>query len=60
VKSQTAHTKYKWPPYDNEPKPPHENFLRTPLDVTEKLFVELMHAGFAEKCELSVATLSTQ
>jgi len=20
-----------WPPHDPEPKPPHENFLRTPL-----------------------------
>ena len=28
--SQTAHTKYKWPPYTTEWKP-HENFLRTPL-----------------------------
>ena len=32
VTSQTAPTK--WPPYDPEPKPPHENFLRTPLMLT--------------------------
>jgi len=31
VTSQTANTKYKWPPYDPEPKHPHENFLRTSL-----------------------------
>ena len=31
VTSQTANTKYKWPPYDPESTPPHENFLRTPL-----------------------------
>jgi len=31
VTSQIAQTKCKWPPYDPEPKPPHENFLRTPL-----------------------------
>ena len=31
VTSQTANTKYKWTPFDPEPKPPHENFLRTPL-----------------------------
>jgi len=31
VTSQTPHTRYKWPPYANEWKPPHENFLRTPL-----------------------------
>jgi len=29
--SQTAHTKYKWPPYATEGNHPHENFLRTPL-----------------------------
>ena len=34
VTSQTAHTKCKWPPYDPEPNPPNENFLRTPLDIT--------------------------
>ena len=28
--SQTAHTKYKWPPYATDRNPP-ENFLRTPL-----------------------------
>ena len=33
VTSQTANTKYKWPPYDPEPKSPHENFLRTPLHM---------------------------
>jgi len=26
VTSQTAHTKYKWPPYDPEPKPPPWKF----------------------------------
>ena len=31
VTSQTANTKYKWPSYDPEPTPPHENFLLTPL-----------------------------
>jgi len=31
VTSQTAHTKCKWPLYETEWKPPHENFLRTPL-----------------------------
>ena len=35
VTSQTAHTKYKWPPYDPEPNSPHENFLRTPLYTTK-------------------------
>ena len=29
--SQTAYTKYKWPPYVTEWRPPHGNFLRTPL-----------------------------
>ena len=28
---QTAHIKYKWPPYATEWNPTHENFLRTPL-----------------------------
>ena len=37
VTSQTAHTKYKWPPYDPEPKTPHENFLRTPLSSWQQL-----------------------
>jgi len=32
VTSQTAHTKYKWPSYATEWNPPHENFLRTPLN----------------------------
>jgi len=32
VRSQTAHTKYKWPPYANE-WTPHENFLRKPLFI---------------------------
>ena len=32
VTSQTAHPKYKWPPYATEWNP-HENFLRTPLVV---------------------------
>ena len=32
VTSQTAHTKYKWPPYATEwNPPPHENFLCSPL-----------------------------
>jgi len=34
VTSQTAHTKYKLPPSATEWKPPHENFLCTPLVVT--------------------------
>ena len=37
VMSQTANTKYKWPPYDPELKPPHENLLRTPLKKIECL-----------------------
>jgi len=37
VTSQTAHTKYKWPPYNPEPKPSHENFLRTPLQQIAKI-----------------------
>ena len=32
VTSQTADTKYKWPPYATE-RNPHEDFLRTPLQV---------------------------
>jgi len=32
VTSQTAHTKYKWPPYATEWNPTHENFLRTTLE----------------------------
>jgi len=31
VTTQTAHTKYKWPPYNPETIKPHKNFLRTPL-----------------------------
>ena len=31
--SQTARTKYKWPPYATEWTLPHENFLRTPLVI---------------------------
>ena len=40
VTSQTANTKYKWPPYDPEPKTPHENFLRMPLFLPLKFFVK--------------------
>ena len=39
VTSQTAHTKYKWPPYATEWKPPHEKFLRTPLAEVYNSFV---------------------
>jgi len=31
VTSQTAHTKYEWPPYATERNSPHGSFLRTPL-----------------------------
>jgi len=31
VTSQRPHTTNKWPPYTSEWTPPHENFLRTPL-----------------------------
>jgi len=44
VTSQTVHTKYIWPPYATEWKPPHENYLRTPLHVQviyEK--IEVLH-----------------
>jgi len=44
VTSQTAHTKYKWPPYATEWNRRHENFLRTPLFQTNVLtkFVEII------------------
>ena len=46
VTSQTAHNKYKWPPYDPELKIPHENFLRTPLTHAYNIiFVQMMIAA---------------
>jgi len=36
VTSQTARTKYKWPPSATEWTPPHENFLRTPLVTSRR------------------------
>jgi len=38
VTSQTAHTKYKWPPYATEWNPPHENFPRTLLQMVYGTF----------------------
>ena len=38
VTSQTAHTK--WPPYDPEPNPPHENFLITSLLMSTQIYLK--------------------
>ena len=51
VTSQTTHTKYKWPPYDPEPTSPHENFLRTPLQLV---------TPYKNKRTLSACTIFTQ
>jgi len=57
VTSQTAHTKYKWPPYDPEPPPPNENFLRTPLPEKERLgdaYTFLKVLPNVHECKLSI------
>jgi len=38
---QTAHNKYKWQPYATEWTPPHENFLRTPLQQVDPNIVRI-------------------